>query len=290
MENKINSPQEDALEIALTTRKKIIEGNSDILEVIRACFIVASDLSKKEDLEWIEGELSGHKTAPGYRKISLPRLGGSHEFIYEKLHFPISTFKYYRDNKKNLTVVCPKHNLELRPDHCTEMIEYITNKCLKFLTECTSELLYGGYVQSIFEEIRKNVDSNLEKIDEKISQEMQSIYLNLRSQNPADKIKVAHSCRRILKFMADKVFPAKEGKYKLKNGYELEIKDNQFINRLICFFDEKNSKLTSSECHYLSNLNEEVEKGEHEAKISQEECSIMSLHTYLIINEVLKYI
>lgn len=290
MSIKYGSPQEEALDLALSTRIRIIEGNIDILSVVRACFIVASNLSKKEDLKWIEGELNGHKENPEYREIKLPKKYKRGEFESTKLKFPITTFKYYKDANQSLTIVQPEGNLELRPDHCTEIIDFIINKCLNFLTECISEVHYLGYIQSIFEEIRKKVDSDIRKLGKEINQEMNSIYLNLISKNPADKLKVADSCRRILKFIANKVFPARENKYRLKSGIELEVKDNQFINRLICFFDEKEAKLTSSECHYLSNLNKEIEKGVHIKELSQEEASMIALHTYIILHESLRYI
>lgn len=291
MITKYNSPQEEALELALSTRLKIVEGTSDILSIVRACFIIANNLSKEEDLKWIEGELNGHeKPSPGYRKITLPeRLSG--KFRDTTLSFPITTFEYYRTKNENLTIVCKNENdLTLRPDHCTEMIDSIINKCLKFLTSCIKELHYSGQIQSIFDNIRKEVDSNLDELDKEISNEMQSIYSNLTSPNIVDKPKVADSCRKILKYVADKLFPARVENYKLENGKELEVKDNKVLNRLICFFDRKHSKLVSSECNYLSNLNREVQDDTHKKEITQEEASIIALHTYLVLYEALKYL
>ena len=287
---KYNSPQEEALELALSIRMKIIENGIDVLSIVRACFIIANNLSKNEDLKWIEGELYGHDVNQDYREISLPKKSGR-GFETKTLCHSITLFKYYLEkNEKTDLVYDKEENLVLRPDHCQKIIDIVINKCLKFLTSCIKELHYSGQIQSIFDDIRKNVDSNLSKLDKDINNEIQSIYSNLTSPNVADKPKVADSCRKILKFVADKLFPAKNEFYKLKNGKELEVKDNQVLNRLICFLDTKDSKLVASECHYLSNLNREIQDDTHKKEISQEEASMIALHTYLILYESLKYL
>ena len=296
MADKYNSPQEEALELALSTRLKIIEPNPDILSIVRACFVIANNLSKGEDLDWIEGELNGwpcSEDCPEYRAISLPlKYASRGSFENKKVRFSIEKLKHYIDRNEGIILYFEddENRYNLRPDHCIEIMGLVLNKCLKFLTACILELHYSGKIQSIFEEIKKEVDLKIINLGEGINQELQSIYLNLISKNPVDKSKVADSCRRILKIVADKVFPPKIGAHLLKNGVELEVKDNQFLNRLICFFDEKDSKLTSSECLYLSNLNEEVQDDVHKEEISQEEASNIALHTYLVLYEALKYI
>ena len=59
------SPREEALEIALQTRKDILAGKSDTISTLRACLLIANDLSKKSSIEWINNELKGY----GYDKV-----------------------------------------------------------------------------------------------------------------------------------------------------------------------------------------------------------------------------
>jgi len=302
MEIKFESPQQEALEIALETRRKILEGKTNILEIIRRCFVVANNLSKKEDLKWIKCEMDGSWTkeeTPSYRKLSIPltKKFSKEDKDFESIHVKsaISSLEYHFDKKDNITLCDIGAGKEylLRPDHDKELIDRIINKCLTFLTECVSELQYSGYVQSIFENLRKFVDKKLLEFDKNISEELNSIYLNLISNNSSDWIKVPHSCRRILKFVADKVFPPSEDKYKTPDNREWEVKEGNFLNRLICYaYSDSISKTSISEISLLEKyfrlFNEEVQNGEHKKEISKEDASLIAVRTYLILSEIIK--
>jgi len=68
---KFSSPREEALELAIQTRKDILEGKGDIVSVLRSCLIISTNLDKKEDEKWLKSELSGYtKDIPSYRIIS----------------------------------------------------------------------------------------------------------------------------------------------------------------------------------------------------------------------------
>jgi len=54
--NHFSSPQEEALEIAILTRRKILSESPEAYTIIRSCFVIAENLSKIEDLTWINGE------------------------------------------------------------------------------------------------------------------------------------------------------------------------------------------------------------------------------------------
>ncbi len=166
-----------------------------------------------------------------------------------------------------------------------------------FLNDTISELQYGGIVEYLMEEIRKNTDENLATLDKTLSDEAQSLYINLTSTNPADWNKVAHSCRKMLKLLADKVLPPREEHYKMKDGREFEMGDHHFINRLCAFLDQNISgnerKFLLSEIGYLEEYLRGVvdysQMGEHTPSIEKFHANMIAIHTYLIISEILKH-
>jgi hypothetical protein len=86
--------------------------------------------------------------------------------------------------------------------------------------------------------------------------------MNLTSTNPADWNKVAHSCRKMFKLLADKVFPSREEPYKMKDDKILEVDDPHFINRLYAFLDQETSsderRILIAEIGYLESYLRQV--------------------------------
>lgn len=71
-QKKFSSPREEALEIALQTRKGILEGKLNAVSVLRACLVIANNLSKTDDEKWLRSELSGYMKSeeiPSYRNV-----------------------------------------------------------------------------------------------------------------------------------------------------------------------------------------------------------------------------
>jgi hypothetical protein len=289
VEDKFEDPQDEALEIALAIRRKLLEGTEDIISVLRNCLVVAINLSKEKDTTWIKNELEGRfTTIPSYRILNCPDMN-TNKLKECKIPFEIKLLHDFASANEN--IISEIMSVYIRPVDGRRVIDGVTNQCLYFLNDCISNLQYGGYIQSFFDKIRKQVDEKLINIDPRIPQESQSIYVNLRSQNPVDYSKVALSCRNILKFVADRVFPAQEKKYKTRDGREWDVKEGNFRNRLLCFIDKNSaSDITKSECEimekYFKEVTEETQDGVHK-DLSNYDASMIALHTYLIVSEIL---
>ena len=93
-EKQFASPREEALEIALQTRKDILAGKNDSISILRACLLIANDLSKKAAIEWINNELNGYDSdeVPNYRVNKFPVFGGV--FGAKQLGFKKYVLKY----------------------------------------------------------------------------------------------------------------------------------------------------------------------------------------------------
>jgi len=302
-----SSPREEALEIAFQTRKKILSGEGDVVSILRACLVIANNLHKEEDMNWIRKELSGYGSGdvlPDYRIADcpyLPREGSVQKkaaFTEVKITYPVHLCLQFVKRNEKMTIVEEVGDVHLGPQRIEDMLSRVSDRCLFFLNGIVNELQYGGVVEYLMEEIRTKTDAGLATLDSKISDETRSLYLNLTSTNPADWSKVGHSCRKVLKLLADRVFPPSEAKYTAKDGRVLEIGEPHFINRLCAFLDQKSSgdelKFLKAETEYLeSYLRQTVNYAqmvEHNPSIAKFHADMLAIHTYLIASEMLRHV
>lgn len=304
---KFSSPREESLEIAIQTRKAILEGKRDVVSILRSCLVIARNLNKKDEEKWLMLELSGYMKSdklPWYRYVNCPvenKFGDIEDFEEFNVYFAVHYLSAIIQGKNPWIRISSKDRVEkiiLQVSIIRGLLNNVIDKCLFFLNDIISELQYGGIVEYLMEEIRKNTDEKLATLDKTLTDEAQSLYINLTSTNPADWNKVAHSCRKMLKLLADKIFPPREDTYKMKDNRTLELGDPHFINRLCAFIDQKirgnERKFFLVEITYLENYLREVvgysQMGEHKPSIEKFHANMMAIHTYLIISEIIKHI
>lgn len=83
-----------------------------------------------------------------------------------------------------------ENNYVISTNRIDSTLATIIDRCFEFLNETITELQFGGVVEFLMEEIRKKTDEKLATYDKRITEETQSLYLNLTSTNPADWSKV----------------------------------------------------------------------------------------------------
>ncbi|MCK4554996.1 MAG: hypothetical protein KAT83_00155 [Candidatus Aenigmarchaeota archaeon] len=307
MESKsFSSPREEALEIAQQTTRNILNSKKDVVSILRACMVISTRLNKKEDEKWIRSDLSGYLSneIPEYRKIYCAYQNRQTkevlvDLIKTEIDFPIHLICSKIQKNEELRLSCRDGKIAVSDTTKLESItSAVIDRCFFFLNDIVTELQYGGAVEYFMEEIRKNVDEKLAKLDKNLSNETSSLYINLSSTNPADWTKVGHSCRSVLKSLADYVFPPQKKNYKTKDNNEIKVGDPQFINRLLAFVEQKLSgdkrKLLQTEIQYiepyLSQVVEFANMGEHNKKLEKFDAHLIAVHTYLIISQILKLV
>lgn len=306
MSKSFSSPREEALEIAYQTRKAILASTSDPIAILRACLVIASDLSKSSMIEWVEQELSGYqnKEIPQYRVYSCPVYGGPFGNVQEgfrdfKLNYAVHYLYAYAKKHEDIPFTLKDgKTLYVSANRVNATLSSIVDKCFRFLNETITELQYGGVVEFLMEEIRRKTDEKLAACDARISEETQSLYLNLTSTNPADWSKVGHSCRKILKLLADSVFPPRNEKYNAKDGRTLEVNEPSYVNRLYAFLDKnlpsEEKKFVEAQIDYLESYLRQIvsyaQMAEHNPSIEKFHANMLAIHTYLIISDILRYV
>jgi hypothetical protein len=306
-----SSPREEALEIALQTRRDILSKGINPATILRACLLIAHDLGKVKAVDWINKELSGYpsKEVPNYRVQSCPVFGGYANSVLQyfrhfKIRYPVH---YLISHSKRNQPINIDWNEEGEDEHyvltvSTEIIDsvlaVIVDKCCQFLNETISELQFGGVVEYLMEEIRKKTDEKLATIDARMAEETQSLYSNLTSTNPADWSKVGHSSRKILKFLADYVFPPSNEKYIAKDKKEYTVTDPCFVNRLYAFLDKNTSadekNFVGAQINYFDSYLRQVvnyaQMAEHSPSMEKFHANMLAIHLYLVSSEILKYV
>jgi len=300
---RFSSPREEALAIAYQTRKDILDGKRDAVSVLRASLVIASILNKDDQKQWVKHELSGYSTSddiPSYRVVSCQYEvdGFLQDGFYEvKIGHPTHMLCGYVKRKETMNLGFADKTVIVTVAYLDGILGEIIDDCLFFLNDVIAELQYGGTVEYLMEEIRKNTDEKLVKLDRKLIDEAHSLFLNLTSTNPADWNKVGHSSRKMLKLLADNVFAPRAESYQMKDGRTFEVGDPQFINRLCAFFDQKvageERKFLCAEIEYLESYLHQVieyaQMGEHKPSIEKYHANMIAIHTYLIISEILKH-
>ena len=291
--SEFKSPREHALHLAIETMDHMLVGNFKTSTILRGCLAVASLTGDIENRYWINKELGGYKEnadeIPKHRKFKSK--AKTNIRVTDSIH----RIEYVIDSKKPLEFFENNFDAryELPVDWCYDIYSKVQDKCLNFLLDKITQLSYGGLINSLIENIRKEVEIKFkEEFDETINNELQSIYNNLNGQSSTEWSNAAHSCRRVLKLLADKVYPAREEQYKDKKGKLRDIKEDDYINRLLSFIEQnKKEVVIISEvgvlASYLDAIIELAGKGEH-AKISRYEAEQIAVHTYLIMSEVIK--
>ena len=157
------------------------------------------------------------------------------------------------------------------------------------------DLKFSFLTESIWLKLKSRIDSYIREIIPEETQKLTAIYDSLNDDNPEKWATALTSCRRMLKALADKLYPATKNVIK-KGGKEIDLGEKKYINRLICYIEENSThetldKITNSNLKYigerLDNIIEEACKGTH-AKVDKEEAERCFMHVYMLIGDILE--
>lgn len=170
----------------------------------------------------------------------------------------------------------------------------------QYVTGIHYELKFSGVASEVFSRLRSRVDGSIASLVPDAVRRFAAVYENLRSENPEDWSNAVHSCRRIMKDLANAVFPAQdEDRIIEAGGVERRIKlgPENYVNRIMCFVEDISesgiaTSIIGSHLAYLGDRLDSVlsgaQKGTHSDIVSQEEADRIVVHTYLLVGEVLE--
>jgi len=163
------------------------------------------------------------------------------------------------------------------------------------------ELKYSNIADDIFAEIRENVDKTIGKIVPDSVVKFNAVYDNLKTENEENWSNAVHSCRRILKDLADSIYPPTDDIEKEVDGKLIKIKlgEDHYINRILQFIDNKSDSesfksVVGTQLIFIGDRLKSIlnasHKGSHTTIVSKEEANRVVVYTYLLIGDILSLV
>lgn len=160
------------------------------------------------------------------------------------------------------------------------------------------ELKFSGIADDVFTRTRQRVDASLGTLAPDAVKQFTSVYENLQSTNSEDWSNAAHSCRRILQAVADRLLPPQREPRVVNVGgkaKEIQMGPDQYVNRLVAFVETRSSSerfrgIVGSELRFIGERLDAAfraaQKGSH-STVSREEADRYVVATYLIVGDIL---
>lgn len=172
------------------------------------------------------------------------------------------------------------------------------SKVYKYVLDIYFQKKFSEISQGIFERTRTEVDNKLMNLIPESIKKFISIYNNLQSDYSEDWSNAVHSCRKLLKDVSDKLFPPNpNGKEFLeKNGKKIKVGDGNYINRLLCYIEERSNSPTfkaiiGTNLNYIGEridaISDATQKGSHIDITDKYEAERYVIYTYLLLGDVL---
>ena len=156
-------------------------------------------------------------------------------------------------------------------------------------------LKFSNVTESVWMRMKHRIDAYISDVIPDETRKLAAIYDSLNDDNPEKWATALTSCRRMLKALADKLFPSSISPI-TRNGKVVKVGEEQYVNRLICYIEDNTTretldKITNSNLKYigerLDNIFNEACKGTH-ASVDKEEAERCFMHVYMLVGDILE--
>ena len=172
----------------------------------------------------------------------------------------------------------------------------VRDRLWEFLTETEHDLTFGEATAETFDRLRSYVDQQLTTISPPALEQFQTAYRRLRDGGSEDRAHALTSCRRVLKTLADELFPARAQPVVGSDGKKHTLSDAAYVNRLLQYVNEtlgkhENGAVVQAALRdvdaRLSSLHDLASKGVH-AEVTGYEVDTCVVQTYLVVADLLR--
>jgi len=304
----MNNKNIELTNLASEILQNIELGDLPISKIISKSLKLARLRGDFDNLEWLKSELSGYETA---QNGSIPDMfekgkkSGRHyqqkdedgkfkNYFFTESVGLIETEIEIAEIQLKVTPLSPHSQHKLKK--WKNLLERIKASLYEYVLEIYFELRFGTIIETVFEKTKKRVDGLLSTICPYGIKELIAAYDNLISSNETNWSNTANSCRRLLKDLADILYPPR--KYSNKEIQGRKLTEDAYINRLMQFIKEKaNSEkfemIIGSQLNFIADrldaIKEFAGKGVHYI-LSKEEAERILIYTYLLIGDILSLI
>lgn len=177
-----------------------------------------------------------------------------------------------------------------------KILARIRHRVYSFLSTTEHQLLFGKLNSDIFEQNKIYVDSRLKEICPDAINKFSNIYNLLNKNDGEARSHALVSCRRILKDLADALYPPTSCEVTTSDGKNHKLTEEKFISRLWQFVSEKMFGQTSGNLLLagINDLGARLDKvydlsckGVH-SDVTEFEMNQCVIQTYLLIGDILR--
>ena len=191
-----------------------------------------------------------------------------------------------------------RNNLQKRFQEVSEILAHRRLFIHEYITKTYLKLNYSKIAEDIFSVIKQNVDQKIGELVPESTEKLVAIYENLTSENPENWSSAGLICRRILKDLADAIYPPTKNIEEGIDGKSHKLGEEQYINRIIEFITKKSESETyinivGSHLRFIGDRLESILKGSNKAthaKIDREEANRIVIYTYLLVGDILSLV
>lgn len=157
------------------------------------------------------------------------------------------------------------------------------------------ETKFKNITEDIFKKKKLIVDKTLSSYLPETFEKFVSVYENLQSEKAENWANAVHSCRRVLKDLADFLLPATDENIDLGNGRSIKLSSENYIIRLKEFIKRNSSstsfvKVVGSHLDFIGDridaIYKSTTKGTHD-KVTQEEAESYVMYTYMLVGDIM---
>ena len=201
----------------------------------------------------------------------------------------------------NQLITIPPSNFKERTNRVssieegTELLSKRRAFIYKTIKKIYMDLKFNSLTESIWFKLKGKIDSYIRDIIPSETEKLSAIYDSLNDDNPEKWATALTTCRRMIKAVADKLYPPSNISVQ-KKGKTIEVGEDNFINRLILYIEENSTQktfnqITNSNLAYigerLDSIIKETCKGTH-SSVEKEEAERCFMHTYMLIGDILE--
>jgi hypothetical protein len=177
-----------------------------------------------------------------------------------------------------------------------DILSRIRHRVHSFLSQSEKQLVYGQLNSDIFEQNRRYVDLRMRDIAPEALEKFVTVYQRLGEGNPEARAQALTSCRRILKALADVVYPPRQEKVEGADGKMRDLSEEKYVARLWQFVSERVGAHSAGQLLQatLSDLGNRIDrvyelscKGVH-VEVSEFELNQCVIQTYLLVGDILR--
>lgn len=315
-----SSELNEILKLGIAVREQLTIKTGKLENALLGFYSVAQRLDKQDDMVFAAKELVGYRIGdklPVYRseiyrnirnnqgnlKIGLKFRKRPMKDGVVKLENLVSAKQDYRSvldedtlrEAKRIDPLAPWYESSIPWSELASILSGTKLEMISRLNTLIGEISYGMIPQGIFKKFQDEVNSKLVESNPDAVNALEIAYESLgMSENPQRIATVSFACRRLVKAVADELMPPQNGaKCVLKNGNEVEIGEERFLNRLEVFvdsFSSPNRKYLLKEVSLLRDLMNEIPESMNQGihlEISNAGAERLVLKSYIILGSII---